>query len=297
MADNPFAQKLTAPKYNIFGKTGGVGVDPSSLQIPSMSPSNVETLPSRPIGSQDTPITVPNVGSSGQVNGGGGGLPPWLGDAASQGLSAFGKGMEGAANAKQSANQTETQGASALASAINNQSQLANQGSQNAMQYVSPDKSIAPFAQMAIQRALMNGLGPDSNHAVQFQAPSQLQGYMPSFGKGIDLGGVKDAANQYLGDGAIRAAMNQYQSQLTNVDPYANHLDMRSIYGDSGAADNADLTQMQKNAQERRTGYESTSQQALRDAIQHSKDNQKGGFWSSVGSGLLGMVPGILGKL
>lgn len=192
----------------------------------------------------------------------------------------------------------EISGSSALMNGINNQQQMAQQGSQAAMPYVQPQNSVIPFEKMALSRALANA-----------GAPSDVNpgGYMGKFipntsnSNSNQWKALQDTTNQYFSDPAIENSMAQYNKQLLNVDPYAQPQNMAAIFGNNGQPTDAtnaaqdDLTKWQQNAQGRRADFNNQATQALQQAL---KNNQGGGsIWGKILGGITSVAPYALAAM
>lgn len=200
------------------------------------------------------------------ANNTGGQMSYSLGDKVGAGLTGLGNFLTGMEGNRLTQNQQQLQGAGQLANAINGQSQIAQSGSQAALNASGPDKTVMPFAQMALARALAQG-GPS-----QLSVPSHLQAYTPQISDGFNWKGLQDVSNQYFNDSAIQNAMSQFDKQRINVDPYAQPNNYTSFFGpESGGAAQNDMTAWQQQAQQRRADSNNTANLALQQALNNNK--------------------------
>lgn len=98
---------------------------------------------------------------------------------------------------------------------------------QNAMPFVGPQNTVAPYANLALKRALIGGLGSGQD----MNPGGKVGPHIPKTSLPVDFEALKGVANQYLSDDVLMNAAGQYQQNLAQLNPSAPPMDIRSMFG------------------------------------------------------------------
>lgn len=176
-----------------------------------------------------------------------------------------GVGQEGRDRASQQQNAL-SQMAGFHERAANNPMDMASR----AQGFTGADQTVAPYARLALQNALIGGMRGGST----VSAPAKAN--MGRVDLGINMDMLKNASNQYLNNDVLGQAWHQQQANLNQMNPYGSLMNPSGMFGEGGQALYDNLNNMRG---QNITNYQNSmgsAQQALQQALEQS---QKGTPW------------------
>jgi len=275
--NNPFAPRMSSP----YNPNGAASSRDLGQLTPRPSPYETQNPFNYGLGINPQIQDLSN-SSKGQL----------YGNAIGAGLTGLGQYLQGQGQTQLLQNQQGLQGSANVAGNQQSQEGLAQQGAQAVLNANPPGSDIIPYAKMALARALANGVAGNSNEMGQITPPSEVAPYMgrPSAGGGIDLSGIKAAANQFYSPNAIIEAQKTQQARNINVDPWTQPFDMNKLYEGQPEEQRTNALNAMKDlyssnmpaAQQRRAQYENTANAALQMALKQSQKGNSGSKWGAV---------------